>query len=738
MLPYTFKIEISGLVQGVGFRPFVYTLALKHELTGEVYNDSKGVVIILQCSKQALQTFLNELKTQLPPLAKIERLKTERIKSKAYTSFKITTSKQTIKTSAMLSDFSLCEECEQEFYDTKNPRFHYPFITCTHCGVRFSIIKALPYDRKNTTMDKFKMCKDCEAEYNDPANRRFHAQPISCKKCKIKVYLKDKDKNVLADDESAFKQAALLLKEGKILAVKGLGGFHLMCDAFNPKAIALLRERKQRPRKSFALMCKDLQMALKLAFINQKEQELLESKIKPIVLLKAKEELEGVSLDTNNLGIMLAYTPFSLLLFEYFHNPLVATSANISSEGIIYESDKLYLKLGGVFDYVLDYERDIYNSSDDSIVQVIDDEAMFLRTSRAINPSYIELKDFKCFTQKAHTLALGAELKNQFALYFDNKILLSPYIGDLKSVDTHERFKKTLDFFIKTYDLKFECILADKHPAFSYVKDFDESKIKRIQHHYAHICALLFEYQIFDEKVLAFAFDGTGYADDGSIWGGEIFRADLQSYERIAHFDEFKLINADINNVKNLALSLIFKYDLKAKASDFLSSFDALKLKNLEKIHAQSKLITSSLGRIIDAFGALAFKLERLEYEAQIGLLMEKNFDWDLPYSYEFKLINNKICIKNAFKQALQDDTRHICTGFLNALADFICLYTRYHQRLHKEQVILCGGVFQNATLLKLLKKRKLEFKVALKFPPNDSSIALGQMIHHLFKPIKS
>lgn len=729
MCRYGFKLEISGLVQGVGFRPFVFRLATRKKLLGEVYNDTKGVVIILECSKDELESFISELKANLPPLAKIEKINISEYKGKAYRDFRISHSQVNLKTSAMLSDFALCDACKKEFYEPTNPRFHYPFITCTHCGVRFSLIKNLPYDRKNTTMVHFKMCEYCQSEYEDPKNRRFHAQPISCPKCAIAVYLTNTSQKVLYRDEKAFKEASTLLHNGKILAMKGVGGFHLICDALNSKAIQTLRERKNRPSKPLAVLCKDIEQAKELADISHKEDEILTSLIKPIVLLKAKKDLGQIAFDTDKVGIMLAYTPFQLLLFEYFKHPLIATSANLSGESIIYKEKDLFAKLNGVFDAVLGFERDIENPSDDSIVQVIDDETMFLRTSRGVSPMYVELDER--FSNK-NALALGAELKNEFVISYDKKLIVSPYVGDLKSVDTNERFVSMLEFFIKNYDLDFDEFIGDKHPHFNYAKFKPNVKI---QHHYAHICAVLFEHKI-DGEVLAFAFDGTGYGDDGKIWGGEVFKASLASYERIGHFSEFKLINADINNIANLALSLIFKWNLQDEARAFLTQFAEQKLANLAKIHAQSSLITSSLGRIIDAFGAVIFHKEKLEYEAQMGLLMEKYFDENLVYSYEFEINNNEICVKNAFIQALKDDKRHACTGFLNALAECIIKYTQnYEQLSHKKDlVVLCGGVFQNATLLKILNKKNFKYKTSLKFPPNDSSVALGQMAHFLYK----
>ncbi|MGJ9339991.1 carbamoyltransferase HypF [Campylobacter coli] len=722
-----YKIKISGLVQGVGFRPLVYELALKSKLFGEVRNDGFGVEIILACTQKECENFIENLKNHLPPLARIDQLIMTQISILNYENFSITPSLENTKSTPMLSDFALCKECKKEFFDEKNPRFLYPFITCTHCGPRFSIIKSLPYDRFNTSMQELLMCEFCKSEYEDPKNRRFHAQPISCPKCKINVFLKNPKGEILAQDNEAFKTCAKLLKQGKILAIKGMGGFHLMCDAFNLEAIKELRLRKNRPKKPFALMCRDINDAKELCFVDKEEEKLLGSILAPIVILKAKKAFSLIAPDVDKLGIMLAYTPLHLLLFRYFDGVLVATSANLSGESIIKDEDNLLKKLGNVFDFYLDYAREIHNPSDDSIAQVVNGKTMFLRTSRGLNPTYLEIKSDK----KGVFLALGSELKNEFVIFYENKLLISPYIGDLKSVDVHERFFSLLDFFKQSYDLSFDQILCDKHPNFSYTKEFYNTY--KIQHHYAHFCALYFEYEKEfkkDEKALGFIFDGTGYGDDGKIWGGEIFIGNLKQYERIAHFENFTLINSDIKNIQNLALSLIWHYDLEDEAKTFLSKIPKIKLENLKKIYSQSNLQTSSLGRIIDAFGSIVFNLEKISYEAQIGLMCEAFYDENLDFSYELFFKDGEINFKELIEGALKDEKSKAITGMFNALANLIITFSKTYDL----KVLLGGGVFQNKTLLQILKAKNFDFLVSLKYPCNDSSIALGQMVHFLKK----
>ncbi|MCX2682275.1 carbamoyltransferase HypF [Campylobacter sp. MIT 21-1685] len=720
-----FRLEISGLVQGVGFRPFVYTVAQRLNLKGEVYNDGFGVVVLLCCGLEKCEEFIALLKADLPYLARIDSIQIHQTQTKIYDDFCITPSKYNLKSAPLLSDFGICSECKKEFYSAQDLRHLYPFITCTLCGPRFSFIRTLPYDRKNTSMDKFIMCEFCKSEFENPSSRRFHAQPISCPKCEIHTYLKDVTGTILASSTEAFKKTAEFLRQGKIIAIKGMGGFHLMCDAFNSKAVSELRLRKNRPLKPFALMCPHLKSAQELACINETEADLLQSQLAPIVLLQAKKSFPLLAPHMNKIGIMLAYTPFHLLLFEYFQGVLVATSANLSGESIIYKEQDLCEKLCGVFDFYLSYEREILHSSDDSIAQVVGTQTMFLRTSRGLNPCYIDLKD-KIDTS-INVLALGSELKNQFALLFHNKLLLSPYIGNMKSVDVNERFFTLLEFFQRTYELDFEVLLCDKHPHFFYTKQNKAKRKYAISHHYAHFCAALFEYGI-TEKALGFIFDGTGYGDDGKIWGGELFIGDLNSYQRIGHFEYFKLINSDIANLQNLALSVLWHYGLENEAESFFATIPNVKLKNLSLIYQNSSLTTSSLGRIIDAFGALVFGVSKLSYEAQIGLMCESFYDSKLHFSYDLPFENGKISFKELIQGALKHDKRKAATGLLNGLADLIV-------RLSKEydlKVVLSGGVFQNKTLLEILQRKNFNFYVPLKFPCNDSSIALGQMAHFL------
>ncbi|WP_103604021.1 carbamoyltransferase HypF [Campylobacter concisus] len=732
----SFRYEIKGLVQGVGFRPFVYTLAHNFKLVGEIYNDDEGVKLNFSGEEASFLAFEKELYEKLPALARIDELKKFKI-DKIYEKLEIIASKSATKQAPILPDYALCDDCLREFYDPTNPRYKYPFINCTNCGPRFSIIKALPYDRINTTMNEFKMCKFCESEYKDPLNRRYHAEPISCPNCGPKLYLKDKFGKVLASKNEAAKEAAKLINEGKILAIKGLGGFHLVCDATNEAAVCELRARKHRPSKPFALMSKNLQNARKIAQISEAEAKLLNSNLKPIVLLEAKNGsniAKSVAPNLNKLGVMLAFSGIHLLLFDYLLHDIIATSANISGEVVIKDESELREKLGDVIDFYLDHDREIYSPSDDSIAFCVGDEVIFTRTSRGLNPNFIHTN----FKQKGTFLALGAELKSSFCIYKDGLLMISPYIGDLKNVATFDRFKDIFTLFETTYNLKIEKVIADLHPNFLNTKWAKDQgfELVHLQHHYAHLLSVIFENDLADKKYIGFCFDGTGYGEDGKIWGGEVFRLDKKNYERVYHFDEFSLFGGE-NSIKNIyltAYSIILKYSLEDEAGKFLVNFDEKMLANFKKMEQKglNLIKTSSVGRIFDAFGAIICRLFHSSFEGESGMRLEALYDKNLDACYKFSLNDGVIGFKDAFKSALKDEPRVAATAFINGMADIIFEISKNE----KKEILLSGGVFQNKTLLELIYKKfteiNLKFYINKKFCSNDSNVNLGQIYYYL------
>lgn len=1220
------KFEVFGAVQGVGFRPFVYKLAVDLGLKGEVYNDGEGVKIIvcadaardfvaqsipanLSASKSAaasnsaeistlstsnlgatlppisaslrssacdlttasqtsnlaaiqapqdlsdarqisdfteqnlneaalsnkvwnrtlltpaademkfypkapnrtpnqkrsfktedeiLKEFERRLCSDAPPLCRIDKILRSDLNmqyfTQNFTDFKIIASKNSQKLNPILPDFAICEDCKREFYDPQNPRFRYPFINCTNCGPRLSIIAALPYDRANTTMRAFEMCDFCRGEYADPLTRRYHAEPISCAHCGPQLFLCGAGGEILARGEEAIARTAELLRRGQIGAIKGMGGFHIVCDATNERAVRMLRTLKNRPSKPFAIMCRDVRQARKTAPLSAEEEALMNSSIKPIVILKKREfvwrtltgfaadfgtqnfkdfddaslslipnpadgnfnsaqklatsesvaqiyaKTEGriraetdeqfyaeagaqinfkdphsasqqqsvspskaqnsalrqfappnreqvyakipakfsaifkagaifiapsVAPNLDKIGIFLANTGVHLLLFEYFARPIIATSANISGEPIIFKAEELRAKLGGVISFYLDNDREILTPSDDSIAfvprfaslvpkseaaqsisqnfrspqsapfindqapqkngsaeeqnllqkadvvaaekqnvsqkpshiakeeatqssgarglgaqrnltsgaflcgtdmspreptakrdfmrELLRNHALFLRTSRGINPKIFPSK----FQLKGTFLALGAELKNEFAIYKDGQIFISPYIGDLKNVAANERFFALLDMFVRAYELKFDAVIADLHPQFSHTRFFERRgyPVIRYQHHFAHLVSNLAQNELLfsGKKYLGFCFDGTGYGMDGKIWGGEVMVFDPHGYRRVAKFDEIALIGGEnaIKNIYKLALALVFKFNTKDAAREFLAKFSASEVANLEKI-APRAVRSSSLGRLFDAFAAVICGLRTVSFDGEAGMRLENLYIDGCEQSYEFTLrkegenfiqnaphfasqqrsaddlaragqgglnaqnhsgakdscalqgdfkeLANDAASKNelglaaqniaegsgkknessavnsinqasalnlinleskdasnadqalqnrayapslegecyvidyeaAFLQALSDEPRLAATKFINGLANFIAAFAESAGL----EVVLSGGVFQNATLLNLtcakLRERGIKFHLNREVPCNDSGIAYGQLAAYL------
>lgn len=740
----TKKIKIEGIVQGVGFRPYIYNLALKYDIKGWVNNDDEGVNILTYSSFMNFQDFLKEIKNNPPKLAKINKIKVKKLVTKIeYKDFQIKKSKVINHKSTIISpDIAICEDCIEDINNKDNFRYNYALTNCINCGPRYSIINTIPYDRKNTSMVDFPLCSDCKKEYMNPLNRRYHAQPIACAKCGPDVILYNKYNKILSGGIKAIKKLADLIKEGEIIALKGLGGFHLICDATNDSAIKTLRFRKNRKTKPFAVLFKNLNEIYKHTKISQKEAEILVSKEKPIVIVKKKKDStlsKDIAPNIDYLGCFISYTALHHLLFKYLENPIIATSANLKDEPIIRHKNEILNKMNGIVDFVLDFNRDIINSCDDSIVQIIDNDILILRNARAYAPLALKIKT----KSSKKILALGANQKSTISLIFDNNLILSPHIGDLKSLEAMEYFTRTLDTFKRFYDFKPDIIVCDKHPNYETTKlalrmeeKYSNIKLVQVQHHYAHILSTMAEYGL-KEKVLGFVFDGTGYGDDGNIWGGEVFLANKNEYKRVQHIKYFKLLGGEvaIKEPKRIALSLLFDSfsleDILAMQNNVIKAFKKNEIEFLYKMWEKdlNSPFTSSVGRLFDAICSFANILHTQTYEGETGLQIEKYYDSNIKQYYSFLIEDSQIDISLMIKELIQDeDKRIICSKFINTIIEIIVNISEKYKDL---SIILTGGVFQNRVLLEKtllrLKEKNRKVYYSKRVPLNDGGLSVGQ-----------
>lgn len=737
------NIEISGLVQGVGFRPFAYQLANRYCLKGYVQNNNNGVELEVEGSSSKIYSFMQALYEELPPLARIDSLQSRDGISKGHQDFRIVDSEESTQKRALISpDIALCEECLCEMNDPSNRRFQYPFINCTDCGPRYSIIEAVPYDRPNTSMRFFKMCKECNGEYTNPLNRRFHAQPISCFDCGPTLRLLDTKQNILSQNSEAIEMAVRAVLEGKIIALKGLGGFHLLCDATNSKALSLLRKRKDRPEKPFAVMFSDIQSLKESTDISAEEEVLVTSKERPIVIVSKRNSsrvCEELAPGIDCIGVFLAYTPLHHLLLEGVGKPVVATSANLSDEPIIREGRTLVEQLGHLLDFVLDHDREIINTNDDSVMQIVSGKTVFLRLARGFAPKNIKLP----FKSKKKILAVGANQKNTISLIFDDRLIISPHIGDLNSIEAFEYFERTVETFKRIYDFTAEVIVCDKHPEYETRKwakalkaNNSSLSLVEVQHHYAHILAVKAEHNLCG-KVLGFAFDGTGYGDDKTIWGAEVMIADEHHYQSAYSLRPFRLLGGEkaVKEPRRSALSLLFEYfsldEVLSLELDLVKTFSKDEMQLLHRAWEKglNAPYSSSMGRLFDAVASLANIVHVSSYEGESGLKMESYVDATITQSFSFDIEEGVINLESMLGEIMKmKDTVKIVSMFFNTLVEIISEISIQHSDL---PVLFCGGVFQNKVLVEKIEerfdilKRKVYFQNAT--PINDGGISLGQ-----------
>jgi len=740
------RLIFKGRVQGVGFRPTVYNLAKRLGLAGVVLNSPEGVVVELEGHDAQIDKFLKIIKIKQPPHAKIFTIESTHLPAIGYMSFRILPSAQSGKKTVLISpDIGTCKDCEKEIFNPRDRRFGYPFINCTNCGPRFSIIKDTPYDRAKTTMAPFHMCSLCEYEYSDPGNRRFHAEPNACDDCGPHIFLLDNYGRRIETLDPILKTVQLL-KEGRIVAIKGVGGYHIACDASNNQAITELRKRKNRPAKPLAIMSYSLKEIKSFGKVNEKESELLQSSARPVVLLKKRKGIlisDLIAPGNAYIGAMLPYAPIHFLLLKDNFIALVMTSGNRSDEPITKDDDKVIMDLRSIADNFLVFDRKIWNRADDSIVRVVKNKRVFIRRSRGYVPDPIRISQ-EPFPE---ILGVGAQKKNVFTLTRGRSAHPSQYIGELDNAQTFSFFKDAVAGFETMLRVKPGTVAHDLHPDFlstKYAKSIPGASLVAVQHHHAHIASVMAEHNI-QTDVIGVAFDGMGLGTDGAAWGGEFFAGRPGRFERKGHLKYVTQPGGDMAAKEPYRMAFSYLYDaygdelFKLKI-DFIKRFkkDLETLKRLAKSGA-SQTLTSSMGRLFDAVASLIGLRDRVTYEGQAAVELEsiaagkgyKSYDFEVGQDFIFDPAPMIRSIVEDIKAGLPAET--VSYKFHNTIGKVI---GRICKAISKEtkikKVCLSGGVFQNALLLEAamreLKKMRLEIYINEKVPSNDGGLSLGQV----------
>ncbi|MEO0898118.1 MAG: carbamoyltransferase HypF [Bacteroidota bacterium] len=748
----TWLIRIRGIVQGVGFRPYVFQKARAHHLLGYVSNGPEGVSISFQATPDHAFSFYKEVLEEAPSLARITDHQIEEIDSTFFDTFEIRDSqKASVNQVLFTPDYALCQDCREELRNPSDRRYGYPFITCTNCGPRFSIITQLPYDREYTSMDSFDMCPSCQEEYHNPYERRHYSQTNSCQECGIQLRLTTTAGQVIfiGNTQEIIQHVSTLWKAGKIVAIKGIGGYLLCCDAYHQEAIALLRERKQRPSKPFALMYPSIE-SLENFHLSTAEYHELTSEVSPIVLLKPKTDLHlpnGITHGLGKIGVMIPYAPLFQLLLDHHQGPVVATSGNISRSPIMYQ-DEDEGKFEGIADFVLGNNRDIHIPQDDSVVcySPLNQQKIIIRRSRGMAPNYF-FEELALPTE--NVLACGADLKSSLTFLHEGNVFISQFLGDLSYYDTQIAYKKVLSHFQRVLGKVPKVVLHDLHPQYS--STFLAGTIAHelgipsyaFQHHKAHFAAILGEHQLFEseEPVLGVIWDGTGYGEDQQIWGGEFFLYQDQRIERSAYMNPFPLVGGDkmAKEPRLSALSLCPEEDRVRK------KFKATELRIYDQVLQRSRQTSSSIGRIFDAVAALVVNCDVQHFEGEAAMklqtLAENHTGKTEPYHVDLE--DQKILTKDLMRQILADlkqglAKEEIAFKFHLSLVSMIRKVADY---LKCDKIAFSGGVFQNALLIDLVIQQlgedyKLHFHKQLS--PNDENISFGQLMLYQFLHPKS
>ena len=743
------RLKVNGIVQGVGFRPFIFQLAEQYGLKGEVANTSSGVAIQIEGSAGQVASFEADISAKSPPLSYIVEINSQTDTVRNYAGFTIAKSKGQSRTSTLISpDVSVCSDCLAELLDSDDRRYHYPFINCTNCGPRYTIIDDIPYDRPKTSMRHFKMCAACQSEYDDPHNRRFHAQPNACTDCGPHVSLYDNRRSRISQKDPIGK-ATELLKQGYILAIKGLGGYHLAVDATDTDAVRRLRRRKLREEKPFAAMSYDLESIRRYARAEAAEEKLLTSIQRPIVLLRKKNPnciSEAVAPGNKYFGVMLPYTPLHYILLKQGFAALVMTSGNLSEEPIAIDNDDAFNRLSGIADYFLIHNREIYLRSDDSIVRNMAGAGRFLRRSRGFVPIPIFLKN-----EMPSILACGAELKNTICVTKQDKAFLSQHIGDLENLATYEFLKLTVAHLKRILDIDPEIIAFDMHPDYLSTRFGQEQQAAhkiQVQHHHAHIVSCMAEHKL-EGTVIGLSFDGTGYGSDGAIWGGEILIVEEDNFERSGHLAYVPMPGgtAAIQAPWRMAAS----YLQDAYGKDFRElGLPVLKEIEMDKLTIISEMITkgvnapltSSLGRLFDGVAAICGIRSQVNFEGQAAMELEMLAAGTAGSTYDYEWLSDdtyKILPAPIILGVVKDLQNGKSVADISAKFHWtlICLFVDLCAVIRKDRglnrVVLSGGVFQNAILLTglidALEKRRFTVYSHQQVPTNDGGIALGQAV---------
>ncbi|MCX8053813.1 MAG: carbamoyltransferase HypF [Armatimonadetes bacterium] len=755
-------VRVTGVVQGVGFRPFVCRLARNHSLRGWVRNSSSSVEIDVEGPASGIEEFVCCLTRQAPELARVTSLTTIEADPVGYGEFRILESEKSAEVQVGIpSDVASCKDCLREIFDPDDRRFGYEFTNCTSCGPRFTIVRRVPYDRSNTTMSEFEMCSDCAAEYRNPANRRFHAEPIACPKCGPRVWIEVDGRRI---DDTPLRLAGELLWQGRIVAIKGLGGFHLACDARNPDAVRTLRVRKGRVAKPFALMLKDIEEAEKVCELTAAARDLLISSRRPIVLARKRAAngmtygakfnrsiSQEVAPSNRNLGLMLPYTPLHVLLFQHAPPALVMTSGNLSEEPLVFTNGLARERLAVLADAFLMHDRDIHVPCDDSVIRADDPcGAIIIRRARGFVPDAIDLVESAAPSEPI--LGVGAEQKNTFCLGLGSQAVVSQHIGDLDTVETFDYFRYAVDHFMSLFRVEPTTIAHDLHPDYlstRFAHDKDSARLVGVQHHHAHIASCLVENGR-NERCIGVALDGTGWGMDGTVWGGEILVADLEGFERVGSLAPIRMPGGEaaIRDPSRMAAAYLhtaYGQDFKHVAEKLgleLTDFEYRVIRRQIETGLNSP-VTSSAGRLFDALSAAIGVCRERTYEGQPAVELEMIADERETGSYTSRLTTTDgifyLDPVPVFKAAVDEfiasgDKSVVSARFHNSLVEMLakaCERVRETTRL--QLVALSGGVFQNAIILWRLKTRLEEagFEVLIHrlIPPNDACISLGQVV---------